>query len=272
VARARLGLVASLAAAFGLPALAPGAQAQVSFSGPTNYPAGDGPHSVAVGDFDADSDPDLAVANNGRLDDSVPDDVSILLGDGTGGFTGPTNFPAGHRLFSGDRSVVVDDFDADSDLDLAVANLGSSDDVSILLGDGTGGFTGPTNFAPGGGPESVDGPKSVAVADFDADSDPDLAVANNYSHTVSILLGDGAGSFSAPTNFTAGAGPASVAVGDFDADSNPDLAVANAASDNVSILLNTTRAGRAHTEHERTHEKGRRLSAPPLFKASSFES
>ena len=57
------------------------------------------------------------------------------------------------------------------------------------------------------------------------------------SNNVSILLGDGAGSFSAATNFGAGTNPVSVAVGDFNGDGKQDLAVANFGSDNVSILL-----------------------------------
>ena len=80
-------------------------------------------------------------------------------------------------------------------------------------------------------------PHSVAVGDFNGDSDPDLAVANQDSDNVSILLGAAGGSFTAADQLRAGDGPASVAVGDFNGDSDPDLAVANAASDNVSILL-----------------------------------
>ena len=57
------------------------------------------------------------------------------------------------------------------------------------------------------------------------------------SNNVSILLGDGAGNFSAPTNFGAGSSPNSVAVGDFNGDGKQDLAVANGGSNNVSILL-----------------------------------
>jgi len=82
-----------------------------------------------------------------------------------------------------------------------------------------------------------DGPISVAVADFNADLRPDLAVANGGSNNVSILLGNGDGTFAAARNFGAGDGPNSVAVADFNADSVPDLAVTNARSDNVSIFL-----------------------------------
>ena len=80
---------------------------------------------------------------------------------------------------------------------------------------------------------------SVAVGDFNGDGKQDLAVANLalQPYTVSILLGDGAGNFSAPANFAVGVDPRSVAVGDFNGDGKQDLAVANAVSDNVSILL-----------------------------------
>ena len=70
-------------------------------------------------------------------------------------------------------------------------------------------------------------PFSVAVGDFNGDGKQDLAVANDGSDNVSILLGDGAGNFSAPTNFAVGDGPVSVAVGDFNGDGKQDLAVAN---------------------------------------------
>ena len=73
------------------------------------------------------------------------------------------------------------------------------------------------------------GPFSVAVGDFNGDGKQDLAVANQGSDNVSILLGDGTGNFSAPTNFAAGNGPCSVAVGDFNGDGKQDLAVANVA-------------------------------------------
>ena len=65
----------------------------------------------------------------------------------------------------------------------------------------------------------------------------DLAVANAGSNNVSILLGNGTGSFGTATNFAAGTTPISVAVGDFNGDTFLDLAVANHGSNNVSILL-----------------------------------
>ncbi len=199
-----------------------------NFSGPTNFAVGVGPPSVAVGDFNSDGKQDLAVAYVG----SYPErngGVSILLGDGAGDFSAPTNFTVGDYA----DSVVVGDFNGDGKQDLAVANSNyySPGTVSILLGDGTGNFSAPTNF-------TVDeGPFSVAVGDFNGDGNQDLAVTNFYSNNVSILLGDGAGNFSAFTNFNVGYEPDSVAVGDFNGDGKQDLAVANTGSSDVSILL-----------------------------------
>jgi VCBS repeat-containing protein len=213
-------LVAMLALA--LPA---GAIAQVSFRGPTNYSAGSTPVSVAVGDFNGGSDPDLAVANyfNGT--------ISVLLGGAGGSFAGGGSFGTG----GGPNSVAVGHFNNDSHADLAVVNQGSNN-VSLLLGDGNAGFkpaSTPT-VAVGGSPASV------AVGHFNNDSHPDLAVANSSANNVSVLLGDGNAGFKPASTPTVGVGehPVSVAIGDFDDDKNrDDVAVANQSSRNVSVLL-----------------------------------
>ena len=80
-------------------------------------------------------------------------------------------------------------------------------------------------------------PVSIAVADFNGDNDPDLAVANNISNDVSVLLGGAGGSFGPASTFAASLRPYSVAAGDFNGDHDPDLAVANGDGDNVSVLL-----------------------------------
>jgi len=197
------------------------AQCPLSIAAASNYATGTNPFSVAVGDFNADGRPDLAVAN---LNDS---NVSILLSNVDGTFHARVNYAAGTTP----RSVAVGDFNADGRPDLAVANV-NSNNVSILLGNANGTFQAAVNYAAG------DFPFSVAVGDFNADGQPDLAVANGGNNdTVSILLGNGNGTFQGAVNYAAGTGPVSVAVGDFNADGRPDLAVANVSSNNVSILL-----------------------------------
>jgi hypothetical protein len=78
----------------------------------------------------------------------------------------------------------------------------------------------------------------VAVGDFNGDGKRDLAVANLDSNNVSVLIGNGNGTFQGAVNYGAGTYPASVAVGDFDGDGKPDVAVANYGGGNVSVLLN----------------------------------
>ena len=72
---------------------------------------------------------------------------------------------------------------------------------------------------------------------MNGDGRPDLLVANFGSNNVSVLLGNGNGTFQAQATFAAGSGPFSVAVGDVNGDGRPDLLVANHSSNNVSVLL-----------------------------------
>src|SRR5262249_19721328 len=80
-------------------------------------------------------------------------------------------------------------------------------------------------------------PTSAAVGDFNGDGKPDLAVTNVLSNSVSVLLGNGDGSFQAAQNYAVGAFPTSAAVGGFNGDGKPDLAVTNLHGDSVSVLL-----------------------------------
>ena len=67
----------------------------------------------------------------------------------------------------------------------------------------------------------------MAVGDFNGDGKADLAVANYSSNNVSVLLGNGNGTFQATVNYGAGTNPYSVAIGDFNGDGRSDLAVTN---------------------------------------------
>jgi hypothetical protein len=82
-------------------------------------------------------------------------------------------------------------------------------------------------------------PYSVAIGDLNGDGNPDLAVANMGSNTVSVLLGTGTGNFGAKTDFATGNGPYSVAIGDVSGDGKLDLVTANNSSSTVSVLLGT---------------------------------
>ncbi|MFL6276235.1 MAG: FG-GAP-like repeat-containing protein [Blastocatellia bacterium] len=209
------------------------------FGSATNIPVGGAPGgigtgSIAVGDFNGDGKQDLAVINYPDVGDPR---VSILLGNGSGGFGPQTNFVVGHNP----TSVTVGDFNGDGKVDLAVASY--LNDVSIMLGNGVGGFSAPMKL-------SVTGLfYSLAVGDFNGDGKLDLAVANyglcsgNSCGAVSILLGNGSGGFSSATNFMVGAGPVSIAVGDFNGDGKQDLVTANAFPNSMSVLLGNGTGG-----------------------------
>ncbi len=195
------------------------ATASLAFQPQLTYGVGSNPSSVAVGDFNGDGIPDLAVAN------SEDNTVSVLLGQGDGTFTSQPTLEVG----SFPNCVAVGDFNGDGIPDLAVANLGGNT-VGVLLGKGDGTFSSATL-------EVVDSPYVVAVGDFNGDGIPDLAAANFNRATVSVLLGQGDGTFTSKSTPGVGFNPDSLAVGDFNGDGIPDLAVANLAGATVSVLL-----------------------------------
>jgi FG-GAP-like repeat len=92
-------------------------------------------------------------------------------------------------------------------------------------------FSAPANYPVGVAPSNV------AVGDFNGDGKQDFVVANSGTGNVSILLGNGDGTFQQAVDFTAGNPVTFVAVGDFNRDGKPDLAVANGSANEISILL-----------------------------------
>src|SRR6516225_2951356 len=205
----------------------------------TNYPTGISPSSVAIGDLNGDGRLDLVTANIGGDPLGTPTPagtVSVLLGNGGGTFSAATQYPTGTGL-PGAQSVAIGDLNGDGRLDLAVANSSSS--ISVLLGQAGGGFLtlSPRALSP------VNNFSSVALADLNGDAKLDLAVTNAGSNTVSVLLGNGTGGFSAATPYATGLGPDSVAIGDLNGDGRLDLAVANHDSNTVSVLLGNVGGG-----------------------------
>jgi len=199
---------------------------------PVAVPVGPDPFGVVVGDFNNDGIADLAVANSGSTN------VSILLGDGHGGFSPAAGSPV--TVGNSPYAVAIGDFNGDGIADLAVANWGSND-VTILLGNGSGGFSAVGSSITTGGTR----PYAITVGDFNGDGIADLAVANQTSANVSILLGNGSGGFSpAPGSpVTAGNHPQSIAVADFNGDGIADLAVTNYLSNDMNILLGDGHGG-----------------------------
>lgn len=185
-----------------------------------------GVSSVAVGDFNMDGKLDLAVVNATTLN------VSILLGNGEGTFQTAVNYPVGLVAFS----LLVADFNGDGKLDLAVGDITNNgpSNVSILLGNGDGTFQTAVSYIAG----ANNGSNWLAAGDFNGDGRLDLVVGNlgsNASGNVSILLGDGDGTFQPAVNYGTGQGGAAVP-GDFNGDGKLDIAAAVRTATSISIL------------------------------------
>ncbi len=208
-----------------------------TFQPARSFPAGAGPFALAVGDFNGDGRPDVAVVDNG---DSYGNGqgVSILLGNGDGTFQSPPTFIP--MPGSDPSSIVAGDFTGDGVLDLAVTNE-TAHAVTILMGDGHGGFhaDGPSIFL---GPDAD--PVSIVAGNFTGLGTLDMAVADQSENEVWLLEGDGHGGFRALAPIVLSDDPynqpQAIVAGDFTGGDLLDLAVASISldsADNVSILL-----------------------------------
>jgi C1A family cysteine protease len=201
------------------------------------------PFEIACNDFDGDGYYNWGIADDKpsscpihALPEKDCDDFNSFLGPfDVNGYCLPIQpnlFQSAVNYDVGEwpNSVAIGDLNGDANADLAVANS-DSDNVSVLLGRGDGGFQRSVNYGAG------DYAYSVAIGDLNGDDALDLAIANWARDNVSVLLGNGDGSFQSAVNYGTGDTALSVAIGDLDGDGDLDLAVANQDSDNVSVLL-----------------------------------
>jgi hypothetical protein len=201
-----------------------------TFAAPRSLAVGPGPTGIAAADLDGDGKPDLVTANRGG--GALPGTVSVLLGTGAGAFAAAASFPAGY----GPADVAAGDFDADGELDLAVANYDSSNastqELAILRGDGAGGFGAPAFLAAGYRLTSV------VAADLDGSGPPDLVVGSD-SGGLAVLLASGGGAFAAPTFYPeAGSSARTVVVADLGGGAGLDVVVTrNCTCDSTASVL-----------------------------------
>jgi len=180
------------------------------------------PSAVALGDFQGAGKPnDMAVA------DFNAGTVTILLGNGTGGFTvQPTPLTVGKSPVA----IVAKDVNNDTKVDLVVANNGDST-VSVLLGNGDGTFQAAVPYS------LASKPTCLLIDDYDNDGIQDLAVCDKG---ISILIGNGDGTFKSANNFSTGGNtfPIAAADGSFALGGGLDLAVVASGTNSIVVLLN----------------------------------
>jgi len=192
-----------------------------------SYTVNDYPTCVWCADYDRDGDADIAVANSSG-------DFSILLNDGSGGFSPKVDWPCGSVPPIGGFTSA--DLNGDGTMDIVVSNV-FADSVTIRLNNGDATFAEPMALAVG--PQ----PWSLTAADLDGDGDLDLLIGSAEilspgSNEIFILYNHGDGSFDPAVAISVGPAPYEAIASDLDLDGNLDIAVAVSGDDAVAVLMN----------------------------------
>ena len=185
------------------------------------------PCSLAIGDFNSDNQLDIAVANTGTSS------IGVFLGRGNGTFASMTTYTTG--VNSRPKDIVVKDFTNDTKLDIAVLDSGD-DYVIILQGDGNGNFTVVTRRSNA----FYSDPSSMTSGDFDDDTIPDIAITNNGTNNVQVLIAYTAFPVANQVTYSTGehSEATSIDVGDLNNDQHMDIVVANMKGNSVGVFLN----------------------------------
>jgi hypothetical protein len=199
-----------------------------TFQSEVHYYAGS-TSSIAVGDFRGDGHTDLVVTNR------FAGLVGVFLGNGDGTFQN-VRFSAAGRDPNG---IAVGDFNEDGRDDVVVTNT-FTNQASVLLSNGDGTFQSPVPYTTGSNPVAV------AVSNFTSSGHRDFVVANKGATDgsgagLSVLLGNGDGSFQNVGTISAGVAPVAVAVADLNGDGRQDLAVAGQGHSSGTVLLGDAR-------------------------------
>jgi Bacterial Ig-like domain (group 3)/FG-GAP-like repeat/FG-GAP repeat len=195
------------------------------------YVGGDGVNSVAIGDVNGDSVPDLVVATEYEGNGYTNGGVAVLLGNGDGTFQPPVSYDSGGVTA---LSVAIADVNGDGHPDLVVGNDNAV--VDVFLGNGDGTFKAPVGYP------ALNSPTGLVVTDLNGDGTPDIVTAGDESY-VGVLLGNGDGTFLPVVTYNSGRFVQAFAVADVNGDGKLDVVIALACptggctSGAVSVLL-----------------------------------
>jgi hypothetical protein len=194
------------------------------------FACGKSPNDIAAGDFNGDGNLDLVIANT-----ETPY-LTILLGDGKGGFAPSPQSPFDTHSYPHVHGVAVADFNGDGKLDAVTDNWGH-DQILMFLGGGKGNLILPGQaFKTGKRPY-----ERLRSADFNKDGNPDVVTTDLDQNAVSILLGDGKGGFrkmpGSPFSLVGCEGPDRVATGDINGDGLRDIVVTCAQNNKLMLYL-----------------------------------
>lgn len=222
---ARGAILFAIAAAFVFCSSGPAAAgtAPPAFAAPVAYDTDWYPQDMKIADLNGDGVQDIVTADAGY------GDVSVLLGKGDGTFSALPDTDVG----PGASAVAVADLNGDGTPDLVVADLYAAN-IAILLGNGDGTFGAPSFISILGLHHGSSGVNHLAIGDMNGDGSSDVAVSDSDG-SISVLLGNGDGTFAAPTVYPSGSDDEWVALADLNGDGILDIA--SVTSDAVSVLL-----------------------------------
>ncbi len=199
-----------------------------TFTNHVNHSVPPYPYDLATGDFNGDGIPDLVVDSFNN-----PGSVSILLGKGNGSFLSHKDTKVGIAP----TYLATGDFNGDGSLDVVVSAEDAKSGMTVLstlLGKGNGTLQSPINQTIA----SI--PSNFAVADFNLDGNLDLATCLQLTDSVAVFLGNGDGTFAAPSFFDTGTSTQNIGPvysADLNGDHKPDLVVQQFATLSIGIAV-----------------------------------
>ena len=202
-----------------------------SFAPIVPFPAGDRPRAVVAADFNNDGDIDIATANE------LSGNIGVMVGDGAGGFAAPMFF----TTISNVTDLAFEDFNGDGLLDIAVSHKNSNTGPLMVLINSGGVGAGWLGFAPAVSYAIGGGARSVEAVDVDADGLIDLITTNRNNANISVLIGNGDGTFNPQMLFPIAIQPRESITRDYNGDGFPDVAVADFFLGSVWTLVNLGR-------------------------------